>query len=177
MKKGIFGLIVLLSVLTVTTASAQTLKIGYIDPQEVLVKMPEYAAVERRLQNFADRKRDEFGRLQADFEKRAADYEQKMAVLSTDARTKEEQALDEMRNKLMEFQNQYQEDLMAEQQTQLTPLFDKIEQGIAAVANEMGLTFVLNPRTSNGDVILLYISDEAKQTLNITQRVIDHLEL
>lgn len=177
MKKGIFGLVVLLSVLTVTTASAQTLKIGYIDPQEVLVKMPEYAAVERRLQNFADRKRDEFGRLQADFEKRAADYEQKMAVLSTDARTKEEQALDEMRNKLMEFQNQYQEDLMTEQQTQLTPLFDKIEQGIAAVANEMGLTFVLNPRTSNGDVILLYISDEAKQTLNITQRVIDHLEL
>jgi len=177
MKKGIFGLVVLLSVLTITTASAQTLKIGYIDPQEVLVKMPEYAAVERRLQNFADRKRDEFGRLQADFEKRATDYEQKMAVLSTDARTKEEQALDEMRNKLMEFQNQYQEDLMAEQQTQLTPLFDKIEQGIAAVANEMGLTFVLNPRTSNGDVILLYISDEAKQTLNITQRVIDHLDL
>jgi len=176
MKKGIFGLAVLFSVLTIT-ATAQSLKIGYIDPQEVLVKMPEYAAVERRLQNFADRKRDEFGRLQADFEKRVTEYEQKMAVLSANARATEEQALDDMRSKLMDFQNQYQEDLMAEQQTQLTPLFDKIEKGIAAVANEMGLTFVLNPRTSTGDVILLYISDEAKQTLNITQRVIDYLDL
>jgi len=177
MKKAIVGLVALFAILTVTTSSAQTLKIGYIDPQEVLVKMPEYAAVERRLQNFADRKRDEFGRLQTDFEKRVSDYEQKMAVLSADARANEERALDEMREKLMDFQNQYQEDLLAEQQTQLTPLFDKIEAGIAAVANEMGLTFVINPRTSTGDVILLYISDEAKQTLNITQRVIDHLDL
>jgi outer membrane protein len=176
MRSILIGLFIALTVSTVV-AEAQTLKIGYVDPQEILVKMPEYAAVERRLQNFAERKRDEFGKLQADFEKRATDYQQKASVLSNDARAAEERALEGMRDKLENFQAQYQEDLMKEQQTQLTPLFEKIEKGIADVANEMGMTFVLNPRTSNGDIILLYVSDEARETLNITRRVIAKLEL
>ena len=176
MKSILFSLLFVL-VAAVGITEAQTLKIGYVDPQEILVKMPEYAAVERRLQNFAERKRDEFTKLQADFEKRASDYQQKASVLSNDARATEERSLEAMREKLMNFQTQYQEDLMKEQQTQLTPLFEKIEKGIADVANEMGLTFVLNPRTSNGDIILLYVSDEARETLNITRRVIERLEL
>ncbi len=176
MKSILVGLFIVL-IAAIGVSEAQTLKIGYVDPQEILVKMPEYAAVERRLQNFAERKRDEFTKLQADFEKRASDYQQKASVLSNDARATEERALEDMREKLTNFQTQYQEDLMQEQQTQLTPLFEKIEKGIADVANEIGLTFVLNPRTSNGDIILLYVSDEARETLNITRRVIEKLEL
>ena len=100
-----------------------------------------------------------------------------MVVLSAVARAKEESDLEAMREKLMTFQEQYQQDLLKEQQTQLGPLFEKIEKGIADVANEMGLTFVLNPRTTTGDIILLYISDEAKATLNITRKVILKLDL
>jgi outer membrane protein len=176
MRKSIF-LLALFFVTSIGFVSAQDLKIGYVEPQEILTKMPEYAAVERRLQNFAERKRDEFSTLQADFEKRAQEYEQKAGVLSAEARTKEESELDAMREKLVSFQEKYQQDLLKEQQTQLGPLFEKIEKGIADVANEMGLTFVLNPRTTNGDVILLYISDEAKASLNITRRVILKLDL
>jgi outer membrane protein len=176
MRSILLGLLLVLVVSTGTT-KAQVLKIGYVDPQEILVKMPEYAAVERRLQNFAERKRDEFSKLQADFEKRANDFQQKASVLSNDARTTEERALEAMRERLVNFQTQYQEDLMKEQQTQLTPLFAKIEKGIADVATEMGMTFILNPRTSNGDIILLYVSDQAKETLNITRAVIAKLDL
>lgn len=176
MKKRFFLLFAFFATL-ITTVHAQDLKIGYVEPQEILTKMPEYAAVERRLQNFAERKRDEFSTLQSDFEKRVQEYEQKAGVLSAEARTKEESDLEAMREKLMAFQEQYQQDLMKEQQTQLGPLFEKIENGIADVANEMGLTFVLNPRTTTGDIILLYISDEAKATLNITRKVILKLDL
>jgi outer membrane protein len=176
MKSILTGLFIVLAV-AVGYTEAQTLKIGYVDPQEILTKMPEYAAVERRLQNFAERKRDEFNKLQADFEKRSTDYQQKASVLSNEARATEERALEGMQDQLANFQTQYQEELMNEQQTQLTPLFEKIEKGIADVANEMGLTFVLNPRTSNGDIILLYVSDEARETLNITRKVIEKLEL
>ncbi len=174
MKKGV---LLLLFALFSVSASAQTLKIGYIDPQEVLVKMPDYAAVERKLQNFAERKRDEFGRLNSDFERKVGDYEQKMAVLSNEARQKEEAALDTLRQKILGFEGAYQEELMNEQRTLLSPLFQQIEKGIADVAKEMGLTFVINPRTSNGDVILLYVSDEAQQTMNIARKVMDKLNL
>lgn len=176
MNKSLFLLLVLFTALG-ATSYAQDLKIGYVEPQEILTKMPEYAAVERRLQNFAERKRDEFGTLQADFEKKVQEYEQKAGVLSAEARTKEESDLEAMREKLVSFQDQYQQDLIREQQTQLGPLFEKIEKGIADVANEMGLTFVLNPRTTNGDIILLYISDDAKANLNITRKVILKLDL
>jgi outer membrane protein len=176
MRNILLGLFFVL-VATAGSAQAQELKVGYVDPQEILVKMPEYAAVERRLQNFAERKRDEFTKLQADFEKRAGDFQQKASVLSNEARANEERAIEAMRERLVNFQTQYQEDLMKEQQTQLTPLFEKIEKGIADVANEIGLTFVFNPRTSNGDIILLYVSDDARENLNITRKVIAKLDL
>lgn len=176
MRSTLFGL--LLALITISgNTEAQDLKIGYVDPQEILVKMPEYAAVERRLQNFAERKRDEFSKLQGEFEKRANDFQQKSSVLSIEARNTEGRALEGIRDRLENFQSQYQEDLMKEQQTQLTPLFEKIDKGIADVANEMGITFVLNPRTSNGDIILLYVSDAARETLNITRNVIIKLDL
>lgn len=156
-------------------AQAQELKVGFIDPQEVLVKMPDYAAVERKLQNFAERKRDEFNTLNRTFDQRVEAYEQKMAVLSNDARVKEETELEEIREKIMTFQETYQMELFEEQRTQLSPLFEQIEKAIAAVANEMGITFVLNPRTSNGDLILLYVSEEANNTLNLARPVMTKL--
>jgi outer membrane protein len=153
------------------------LKVGFIDPQEVLVRMPEYAAADQALRNFAERKREEFARLQADFEKRVSEFEQKIPVLSPDAKAKEEEQIEGMRQILVNFQSKYQEDLMKEQQTRMSPLIDKIKEAIKVVANDNGFTYVINPRTSSGDLVLLYVSDEAGRALNLTKAVIDKLGL
>jgi outer membrane protein len=175
-KKTIFLLLALLAIAAPTFAQTP-LKVGFIDPQEVLVRMPEYAAADQALRNFAERKREEFARLQADFEKRVNEYEQKIPVLSADAKAKEEEQIEGLRQTLVNFQTKYQEDLMKEQQTRMSPLIDKIKEAIKEVANANGFTYVINPRTSSGDLILLYVSDEAGKDLNLTKPVIDKLGL
>ena len=45
------------------------------------------------------------------------------------------------------------------------------------VATEMGLTYVLNTMTNNGDFIILYVSPTMQQQNNITERVAAKLEI
>ena len=161
---------------TVEPAAAQDdLTIGYVDPQTILSKMPEMKAVQQRLQNFAERKRQEFSDKQANFQQQVTAYQQKSAVISEEAKKKEEERLGQLQAELQQFQTQLQQEIQQKQQELVGPLLQQIEKAINEVAAEQGLTYVLNTTTSNGDVIILYASDEAQQQYDITDPVMQKL--
>ena len=55
----------------------------------------------------------------------------------------------------------------------MTPIIEKMDLAIKAIATEMGLDLVLNEMTSYGDAIIFYANEEK---LNITQQVIAKLK-
>lgn len=154
---------------------SQDLKIGYVDPQSILSKMPEWKAVQQRLQNFADRKREELAKKQQQFQQQVTAYQQKSAVISDEAKKKEEQRLGQLNAELQQFQTQLQREIQQKQQELVGPLLQQIEEAINQVAADMELTYVLNTVTSNGDVIILYASEEAQQQYDITDSVMREL--
>ncbi|MDR8389786.1 OmpH family outer membrane protein [Aliifodinibius sp. S!AR15-10] len=157
-------------------AQAQNnLSIGYVDPQAILSKMPEMKAVQQRLQNFADRKRQELQDKQASFQEQVTAYQQKSAVISEEAKQKEEQRLGQLQTELQQFQTQLQQEIQQKQQELVGPLLQQIEEAINTVAEERGLTYVLNTTTSNGDVIILYASPSAREQYDITDQVMQQL--
>ena len=85
-------------------AQSDELKIGYVDPNSILMRMPEMAAIERRLQNFADRKRREFMSLQEDLQAQSENLEARRSVISAVAVAREEQQLTEAYVELQEFE-------------------------------------------------------------------------
>ncbi|MDX1618337.1 MAG: OmpH family outer membrane protein [Balneolaceae bacterium] len=153
----------------------ENLTIGYVDPQAILSRMPEMKAVQQRLQNFADRKRQELTQKQSDFQQQVTAYQQKSAVISEEAKKKEEERLGQLQAELQQFQTQLQQEIQQKQQELVGPLLQQIEQAINTVAEERGLTYVLNTTTSNGDVIILYASQEAQQQYDITDQVMQQL--
>lgn len=158
-----------------TVGHAQEAKIGYVDPQAILTKMPEMKAVQQRMQNFISDKQAEIQTMRQEFQTAIQQYQQQMAVLSEEAKKKKEEQLGERQAKIRQAQRKAQQEIRQKQQELVQPLLQSINNAIKEVANEKGLDYVLNTTTSNGDVIILYASETAKNKYNITDEVMDKL--
>lgn len=154
---------------------SQDLEVGYIDPQSILSKMPEMKAVQQKMQNFMDRKREEFAQKQQEFQQQVSEYQQKESVISESAKKEEEERLGKLNAELQEYQTQIQQEMQERQQELVDPLLDEIDSAVSTVAQEMGLTYVINTTTSQGENIILYTSDEAEEKYNITDQVMREL--
>src|SRR6056297_859520 len=138
-------------------AQTEDMKIGFVDPRAVLERMPEMRAVQQRLQNFAERN------------------QQKVGVISESARQSEEQRLSEMDTEFRQLQTQVEREFAEQRAELMSPLLNQIQQSINAVAETRGLDYVLNTTTSNGDVIILYVSEEIQNEFDITDAVMQEL--
>ena len=61
-------LVALSMLIAVSPATAQDMRIGFVDPQVILQRMPEMRAVEQRFQNFVQRKQEEIGNKEQEFQ-------------------------------------------------------------------------------------------------------------
>lgn len=156
-------------------AQIQEEKIGYVDPQAILQKMPEMKAVQQRLQNFIEKKQQEIVQQDQELQQEINTYQQKQSVLSDQAKQKEEERLGQLQADLQQAQREAQQAIQQKQQELVGPLLQEINSGIDAVAQEMSLSYVLNTTTSNGDLIILYASEEAQNKYDITEEVMAEL--
>ncbi|MEX0662915.1 MAG: OmpH family outer membrane protein [Balneolaceae bacterium] len=171
------ALIALSSLMAAPAAQAQDMKIGFVDPRAVLERMPEMRAVQQRLQNFAERKQNELSTMERELQTEIELYQQKVGVISENAQQTEEERLSQMDQEFRQMQNEAQQEMQQRRQELMTPLLDQIQSGINAVSEEMGLDYVLNTTTSQGDVIILYVSEEIQNEYDITDAVMTHLEI
>jgi outer membrane protein len=82
-----------------------------------------------------------------------------------------------MQQELQQFEQTYQQELQQKQAELMGPLLEKVQIAIQTVSDNQGLTYVFNAMTSNGDMIILYASDDAQEKYDITQDVMDELDL
>lgn len=156
---------------------AQDMKIGFVDPRAVLERMPEMRAVQQRLQNFAERKQSELSQKERELQTEIELYQQKIGVISEQARQNEEQRLSEMDAEFRQMQNQAEQEFQQQRAQLMSPLLNQIQESINAVASRKGLDYVLNTTTSGGDVIILYVSEEIQREFDITDEVMAHLDI
>lgn len=177
LKKITLGIALLFVVMisAPTQTLAQTTKIGFVNPQAVLDRMPEMKAIQQRLKNFADRKALEIQQKELDLQNAVNVYEQKKDVISASAKQAEEERLQKMSNELNEADRAAQGEVQAKRNELLNPLLAQISGAINAVAKEKGLDYVLNVTTNTGDMIILYASEEYSSKYNITDAVMQNL--
>lgn len=158
-------------------AQTDDMKIGFVDPRAVLERMPEMRAVQQRLQNFAERKQQELSQKEAELQTEIELYQQKVGVISENARQNEEQRLSEMDTEFRQLQTQVEQEFAQQRAELMSPLLNQIQQSINAVAETRGLDYVLNTTTSNGDVIILYVSEEIQNEFDITDAVMQEMDI
>lgn len=163
--------------ITVRPSSAQDLKIGYVDPQSILQKMPAMAAVQKKIQNYQSKKQQELTQQENLYTQQLQQYQQKSAVLSSDAKKTEQQKLQKMQQQLQQLATQDRQDIQQKSQDLIAPLVQQVQDAITKVAKTMNLTYVLNTMTQSGDYIILYASTSAQKQYDITQKVENELNL
>ncbi|HAC15431.1 MAG TPA: hypothetical protein DCE78_05730 [Bacteroidetes bacterium] len=177
MKKYTLLLLIVTLGFAVTELQAQT-KVGYINPQAVLEALPETQAVQKKLSDFVQLKQSEFATQEEAFLSKVRQVqEQVQAKLISEADLeKERQALEQQQEELVALQDTHQIELRRRQQELLQPILASIDTAIGEVAVELSLDYVLNELTNQGEMILLFVSNDGKNSLNITDRVIQKLK-
>ena len=124
--------------------SAQTLKFGTVNTQEVFNQMPDKATAENTLKEIAAKYDAEGKKLQEAFAQLQSDYEKLEADATTPKAIKDRrmQELQETYQKIQNFQQTAGQELQRSQEALLAPIMDKLQNAIKAVGAEGGYTFI-----------------------------------
>ena len=175
LKKFSIGVCLVFGALLATNLQAQETKIGFVNPQAILNRMPEMKAIQQRLKNFEDRQRSMLANEEAAIVQAFTLYEQKKDVISATAKKAEEEKLSKMQTDFEQSQRDANTAVQQKRNELLGPLQQQIGQAIDAVAKKMELSYVLNTVTSTGDMVILYASQEYASKYNITDAVMVEL--
>jgi outer membrane protein len=154
-------------------ASAQ-LKVGIMNPDDVLDAMPEAAQVQADLESFAQERQSAFQQRYRTWIEEVTAYSEQVEAgeISEAEQAAEEERLAEMQEEVTNMQQNLEREIQQRQAELFNPLLIKVEDAMAEVAEEMGLDFVLNKTSNTGDPIVYYASERAT---DITQQVIEKL--
>ena len=121
-------------------------KIGIVNSQQIFDLMPEKATAEAQLKTLSDRYHAEYELLQAEFDKKYADYQTVAADASTPETIKERrvQELQESDKKMREFERRAADDIAARRATLTKPITDKIHDAIRQAGEQAALDVVFD---------------------------------
>ena len=130
--------------LAARTASAQAMKIGYVDVQRAVQEVEEGKAARTRLQAELAQKRADLDKKRADLEKMKADYEKQAPVLSEDAKRQKQEQLQKAFVDAQQAASQMQEELSGKEQEAMQSISKRLLQVVAELSDKENFTFVLD---------------------------------
>ncbi|MBL7033823.1 MAG: OmpH family outer membrane protein [Candidatus Delongbacteria bacterium] len=170
-------LICCLVMLSAGAVTARDLKIGIVDSQAILANYEEYKNAMSILQEEKIGWDRQIIDLEQSIQRAQEEYQTQSSMMTEDWKRQKEAAIEQMLNQYQSQQMEvYNEEngLLLQRHTQLiNPIIDKINEGIAKVAQEGGYDLILDNSASSMSVIV-YLSDDA-QDVNLSERVLEVL--
>jgi outer membrane protein len=162
MKKIIFFLFILSA--TVTTFG-QTSKVGTIDSDYVLSKMPGMAQAEDSLKVYREKLESQLAEKAAKYQEVFKAAEAVFDSLSDEAKLAKQEELATLENDVNNFRRNGSQLIELKQDQLLRPLYQKIGETVSTVAKQLGYTQILNISNNNS---IAYINPE----FDISQKVL-----
>jgi outer membrane protein len=152
--------------------SAQ-LKIGYIDSDTVMDKLPDAQDARKRLDAMISEWQSELNKMEKEWKTKYDDYERRKLILTDASRAELEAELIKLEQQIAEYREKKfgtNGELFQQQDEIMKPIQNKVFTVIQDVAKEEDLDFVFD---RSGDIMLLY----AKEQYDMTAKVLDRLKL
>ena len=163
-------LLLVAAVLFPMLASAQTLKIGIVDTQELIAKMPDTAAAQKQLEDVSKKYQDEYAKLGEEMKRMVDEYQNMKEDELPAIRERKTRELSDYQQKIQQFEQTADQDLQKMQYDLMSPVLQKIRTAIEAVGKEGGYSLVQN---KDAQIILYYdspvvdITNDVKAKLGI----------
>ena len=159
--RNFFKVIVFCSVFFAGSLSAQTLKFGHIDFQQLLQSMPERETARVALEKVQTDLETKLASMQKEYQEKGKEYV--ALAQSKDAnealvKAKQDE-VQSIQERIQTFQQTAQEGLQKEETKQFQPVIEKARKAINEVAKEQGLLYVFEV---NG---VLYFSEQSVDLL------------
>lgn len=151
-------------------ASAQTLKIGLVDLNELVTKMPETADADKKVGEASKKYEDEFAKLQEEMQRRYDEYNKMSQDELPAIKERKARELQDYQQKIDQFGQNAMQDLQRMQQELMGPVIQKVRSAIESVGKEGGFSLVqdLNPQlTYYYDAPVVNITNDVKAKLGI----------
>ena len=123
-------------------ATAQTVKLGYINSQEVMMMMPEVNDVEKQLAEFNEKNMKYLQDMDKEIQDKYAKYEQEKDNMTEAIRKVQEEELMGLQQRLQTTYQALQQEAQKKQAELLKPLQDKLMAAIESVSKKQALTMV-----------------------------------
>jgi outer membrane protein len=152
MKKSLSFLFLFLLFVGSTSINAQTdNKFGHINTSELLSMMPGRDEARLELQRYAQELEETFTAMQNEFQTKYQEYLENQETYSQIVRQSKERELQSLNERIMEFQESAQQDLMEQEETLLNPIIEMARNAIDKVGRDHGFTYVFD--TSGGSLL------------------------
>ena len=143
----------LIAALLVASASSAQSIVAHVNVDSRLVQMPEYKLAQEALQAEQAKFESEAKEMNTELEK-GAQALQANAATWTELRQRQEQTrLQEMYNNIQEYMQQAQGQLQQKEVELVTPVLEKLQAAINAVAETKKFSYVLDASQSKGQVV------------------------
>ena len=136
------------------TSSLFAQKIGYINTDPIVANMAETKDAMTKLEAFAKDLSAQAETLQVEFNTKFQEYQKNAESMSDSIKQLKEKELDDISNRIQQFEQIAQQDIQNEQAKLMSPIYEKVKTTINEVAKAGGYSVIL-PGTA-----LIYV-DEA----------------
>lgn len=168
MKQGLS--IALIALFAVPAAFAQQ-KLGYIDSEYILGKLPDYATVQQNLDRMAQDWQKEIEDKQREVDDLFREYQARELLYVAEERKRRRDDIIRQEEEVEKLRAQYfgpEGELFQQQENLMRPLQERILTAMEEVATSEGYDYVFD---ISGDYLFLY----AREQLNLSDRVLEEL--
>jgi outer membrane protein len=167
----IFSYTLIISLIFATSLFAQ-LKIGYVDSQSIMDKLPDAKDAQQRIDTQIADWEKELKEMQKEWKDKYDDYERRKLIMGNQKKAEVEKELVTLEEKIDDFRQSkfgVNGELYKKQEEFMKPIQNQVFTAIEEVAVEKELDFVFD---RSGDLIFLY----AKEEYDITADVLNKLQ-
>lgn len=152
---------VLIAGASVTSANAQSIQIGYADPEIIITYMPGYQTVQQQMAIEYRTSQEALQALAEDFQERVDRYQRQQPLLSEERRAEREAELANLQQEIQQSAAAKDDELAARQEELMAPLLQQVQDAIDAIAAEKGLDLVMRSPA------LLYVNPDRVVNINV----------
>jgi outer membrane protein len=167
------GIVMVLAamLLTGTGEAAAQQKIGYVDSEFILGKIPEVATVDQNIDRMAQNWQAELDERRQEVDDMFREYQARELLYTKEERDRKRQDIIRVEEELERLRMKYfgpEGDLFREQDQQMRPIQERVLEAIDAVATKDGYDYIFD---KSGDFLFLY----AREQHDVSNKVLEEL--
>jgi outer membrane protein len=153
-----------------TSLSAQSLKLGHLNSQELLASMPGTKAADQKLQEFNKSLEGQLKSMSTEYQGKVEQFKGQEASMAEAIKQAKIKEIQDLEARIQEFQQNAQESIQKKKQEFYSPVLKQAEEAIKSVAKENNYSYILD--VSAGTVLYSHDSDNimalVKKKLGLT---------